>query len=61
MEVSNREVKQILLKNVNVQQKYWVDKLDDALWAYKNAYKIPLGTFPHQMVFGKTCHLLTVA
>ncbi|XP_015162183.1 uncharacterized protein [Solanum tuberosum] len=34
VEVSNREVKQILQKTVNAQRKDWAGKLDDALWAY---------------------------
>ena len=33
-EVSNREVKQILEKTMNVNRKDWVRKLDDSLWAY---------------------------
>lgn len=31
VEVSNREVKQIIQKTVNSQRKNWADKLDDAL------------------------------
>ncbi|XP_049405074.1 uncharacterized protein LOC125868485 [Solanum stenotomum] len=57
VEVSNREVKQILQKTVNVQRKDWADKLDDALWAYRIAYRTPIGTSPYRMVFGKACHL----
>ena len=37
VKVSNREVKQVLQKTVNTQIKDWVDKLDDALWAYRTA------------------------
>ncbi|XP_055826324.1 uncharacterized protein LOC129894685 [Solanum dulcamara] len=58
VEVSNREVNQILQKTVNAQWKDWAEKLDEALWAYRTAYKTPIRTSPYQMVFGKTCHLL---
>nr|KYP49357.1 Pol polyprotein [Cajanus cajan] len=56
-EVSNREIKRILEKTVNVSRIDWALKLDDALWAYRTAYKTPLGLSPFQMVYGKACHL----
>ena len=43
VELSNRELKLILLKTVNRSRKNWSKKLDDALWAYITAYKYPMG------------------
>jgi hypothetical protein len=32
-------------------------KLSEALWAYRMAFKTPIGMTPYQLVYGKTCHL----
>ncbi|GJT72961.1 reverse transcriptase domain-containing protein [Tanacetum coccineum] len=42
---------------MNGNRKEWADKLDDALWAFKIAYKSPIGSNPFRIVYGKACHL----
>ena len=57
VEVSNREVKNILKKIIRPDGKDWAHKLPDALWAYRTTYKTPSGMSPFRLIFGKACHL----
>ena len=56
-ETSNKQIKNILQKTVNEMGRGWKLKLPNALWAYRTAYKTPIGMSPYQLVYGKTCHL----
>ncbi|GJV23297.1 reverse transcriptase domain-containing protein [Tanacetum coccineum] len=57
VEVSNRGLKRILERTVGENRASWSDRLDDALWAFRTAYKTPIGCTPYKLVYGKPCHL----
>nr|GEW33251.1 DNA-directed DNA polymerase [Tanacetum cinerariifolium] len=53
VDVSNRGLKRILERTVGENRASWSDKLDDALWAFRTAYKTPIGCTPYKLVYGK--------
>nr|GEV15748.1 reverse transcriptase domain-containing protein [Tanacetum cinerariifolium] len=57
VEVSNQGLKRILERTVGENCASWSDKLDDALWAFRTAFKTPIGCLPYKLVYGKSCHL----
>ncbi|GJS23695.1 reverse transcriptase domain-containing protein [Tanacetum coccineum] len=57
LEVSNRGLKHILERTVGENCASWSDKLDDALWEFRTAFKTLIGCTPYQLVYGKSCHL----
>nr|GFA55279.1 reverse transcriptase domain-containing protein [Tanacetum cinerariifolium] len=57
VEVTNCRLKRILERTVGENRTLWSDKLDDALWAFRTAYKTSIGCTPYRLVYGKACHL----
>nr|GEU96117.1 reverse transcriptase domain-containing protein [Tanacetum cinerariifolium] len=57
VEVTNRGLKRILERTVGENRALWSDKLEDALWAFRTAFKTPVGCTPYRLVYGKACHL----
>nr|GEU89980.1 reverse transcriptase domain-containing protein [Tanacetum cinerariifolium] len=56
VEVSNHGLKRICERTISENCASWSDKLDDALWAFRTAYKTPIGCTPYKLVYGKACH-----
>nr|GFC07625.1 reverse transcriptase domain-containing protein [Tanacetum cinerariifolium] len=50
-------IEAILEKTVDENRALWSDKLEDALWAFRTAFKTPVGCTPYRLVYGKSCHL----
>nr|GEV63569.1 reverse transcriptase domain-containing protein [Tanacetum cinerariifolium] len=57
VEVLNRGLKRILERTVGENHASWSEKLDDALWDFRTAYKTPIGCTPYKLVYRKSCHL----
>nr|GEY40605.1 reverse transcriptase domain-containing protein [Tanacetum cinerariifolium] len=51
VEVSNRGLKCILERTVGENHASWSDKLDDALWAFRTAFKTPIGCTPYKLAY----------
>jgi transposase InsO family protein len=47
VETSNRQLNSILNKTIEKRGKDWSKKLNGALWAYRMAFKTPIGMTPY--------------
>nr|GEV04275.1 reverse transcriptase domain-containing protein [Tanacetum cinerariifolium] len=57
VEVSNQGLKRILERTIGENHASYSEKLEDALWAFRSAYKTPIGYTPYKLVYVKSCHL----
>nr|GFA96383.1 reverse transcriptase domain-containing protein [Tanacetum cinerariifolium] len=57
VEVTNTGLKRILERTVSENRAFWSNKLDDALWAFRIAFKTPIGCTPYRLVYGNSSHL----
>ncbi|GJZ32509.1 reverse transcriptase domain-containing protein [Tanacetum coccineum] len=57
VKVLNCSLRRILERTIGEDRASWSDKLDDALWAFRTAFKTPIGCTPYKLVYGKACHL----
>nr|GFA81872.1 reverse transcriptase domain-containing protein [Tanacetum cinerariifolium] len=48
VKVTNRRLKRIIEKTVGENRALWSDKLEDALWAFRTAFKTPVGCTPYR-------------
>nr|GEZ11383.1 reverse transcriptase domain-containing protein [Tanacetum cinerariifolium] len=57
VEVTNHGLKRIIERTVGENHALWVDMLEDALLAFRTAFKTSVGCTPYRLVYGKACHL----
>nr|GEU55393.1 reverse transcriptase domain-containing protein [Tanacetum cinerariifolium] len=57
VEVSNHGLERILERTIGENRASLSDKLDDALWAFRTAFKTPIGCTPYKLVYGKAFRL----
>ncbi|GJU79345.1 reverse transcriptase domain-containing protein [Tanacetum coccineum] len=55
--VTNKAIKRILERSVGYNPKDWSERFNDALWAFRTAYKTPTWCTPFRLVYKKACHL----
>nr|GEX78081.1 reverse transcriptase domain-containing protein [Tanacetum cinerariifolium] len=49
VKVSNQGLKRNLERTVGENRASWSDKIDDALWAFRTAFKTPIGCIPYKI------------
>nr|GEX09971.1 reverse transcriptase domain-containing protein [Tanacetum cinerariifolium] len=55
--LNKQDAKPRLIWTVGENRASWSDKINDALWAFRTAFKTPIGCTPYKLVYRKSCHL----
>ena len=53
VESTNKVIKAILTKIVQLHHKDWIDRFPEALWAYRIAWRNTIDHTPYELVYGK--------
>ena len=53
VESTNKVLEAILTKTIHLHHKDWVDRLREALWAYRITWRNTTGHTPYELVYGK--------
>jgi transposase InsO family protein len=53
VESTNKVIEAILTKTIQLHHKDWADRLPEALWAYRTAWRNTTGHTPYELVYGK--------
>jgi len=53
VESTNKVFEGIITKAVHLHRRDWVEKLPEALWAYKTTWRNTTGHSPYELVYGK--------
>lgn len=54
VEVTNKELENILAKTISLRKTDWSERLDEVIWAYNTTWNTTTGFSPYELVFGKT-------
>ena len=58
VESINKVIEAILTNTLHLHRKHWVEKLPEALWAYRTTWGNTTGHNPYELVYGKQVLLL---
>ena len=54
---TSKKIRNILQKIANAMGKGWNSMIPEALWTHWTTIKTLIGQTPHQLIYGKTCHI----
>ena len=57
VEVTNRELENILTKIVHLHHRDWTNRLQEVVWAYKTTWNTTTGFTPFELLYGKVAML----